>query len=51
LLIAAIVKQVMATTLDQSHQIAGVATARLLSAGTPNGLLFGPRSPNYGKDR
>jgi hypothetical protein len=51
LLIAAIVKQVMATTLDQSHQIAGVATARLLSAGTPNGLLFGPRSPNFGKDR
>ncbi|OGB28809.1 MAG: hypothetical protein A3F78_07260 [Burkholderiales bacterium RIFCSPLOWO2_12_FULL_61_40] len=49
-LIAAIVKQVMATTLDQSHQVAGVATTRLLSAGAPNGLLYGPRSPNYGKD-
>lgn len=50
LLISAIVKQVMATALDQSHQIAGVATTRLLSAGMPNGLLYGPRSPNYGKD-
>lgn len=50
LLIAAIVKQVMATTMDQSHRVAGVATARLLSAGTLNGVLYGPRSPNYGKD-
>jgi hypothetical protein len=50
LLISAIVKQVMATTMDQSHRVAGVATARLLSAGTPNGVLYGPRSPNYGKD-
>lgn len=50
ILISAIVKQVMATALDQSHQVAGVATTRLLSAGTPNGLLYGPRSPNYGKD-
>ena len=49
-LISAIVKQVMATALDQSHQVAGVATTRLLSAGTPNGMLYGPRSPNYGKD-
>lgn len=49
LLIGAIVKQVLATTSDQSHQIAGVATSRLLSA-KPNGILFGPRSPNYGKD-
>lgn len=49
-LIAAIVKQVMATTMDQSHQVAGVATTRLLSAGAPNGLLYGPRSPSYGKD-
>lgn len=51
LLIAAIIKQVVASTTDQSHQIAGVATARLLSAGQKNGLLFGPRSPNYGRDR
>jgi hypothetical protein len=50
LLITAIVKQVMATALDQSHQVAGIATARLLSGGLPNGVLYGPRSPNYGKD-
>jgi hypothetical protein len=50
LLITAIVKQVMATALDQSHQVAGVATTRLMSAGMVNGLLYGPRSPNYGKD-
>lgn len=50
LLITAIVKQVMATAFDQSHQVAGVATARLMSAGMVNGVLHGPRSPNYGKD-
>lgn len=50
LLISAIVKQVMATALDQSHRIAAIATTRLLSAGTPNGLLYGPRSPQYDKN-
>ncbi|WP_371736858.1 DUF799 domain-containing protein [Rhodoferax sp. U11-2br] len=50
LLITAVVKQVMASAFDQSHQIAGVATTRLMSAGMGNGLLYGPRSPNYGKD-
>ena len=34
----------------QGHRIAGVTTARLLSPGRPNGMLYGPRSPNYGKD-
>ena len=50
LLITAIVQQVIASSTDQSHQIAGVATGRLLGAGRPDGLLFGPRSPRYGKD-
>jgi len=50
LLVAAVVKQVMGTVLNQSHQVAGVATTRLLSAGLPKGVLYGPRSPNYGKD-
>jgi hypothetical protein len=49
LLITAIIKQVVASTMDESHKIAGVATARLLSPGL-NGLLYGPRSPSYGKD-
>lgn len=50
LLIAAIVKQVIASTTDQSHKIAGTTANRLMSAGQKNGLLYGPRSPNYGKD-
>jgi hypothetical protein len=50
LLITAIVKQIVGTVTDQSHQIANVTTVRLLSAGQPRGILFGPRSPNFGKD-
>lgn len=50
LLVAAIVKQIMNSVTDASHNVAGVTSARLLSSGTPNGLLYGPRSPLYGKD-
>lgn len=50
LLITAIIKQIVSTTIDQSHQVAGVATSRLLSAGQSNGILFGPRSPAFGKE-
>lgn len=50
LLVAAIVKQIMNNVTDASYIVAGTTSARLLSAGRPNGLLFGPRSPNYGKD-
>lgn len=50
LLITAIVKQVLASTLDQSHQIASTASGRLLAVGTPQGILYGPRAPNFGKD-
>ena len=50
LLVTAIVKQVLGSALDQSHQIAGVTTTRLLSAGGAQGVLYGPRSPHYGKD-
>ncbi|MBV6323910.1 DUF799 domain-containing protein [Duganella violaceipulchra] len=46
-LVAAAVKQIIASTTDASHPVAGVASARLLSAGTPNGMLYGPRSENY----
>lgn len=49
-LVAAIVKQVMNSVTDASHQVAGVTSQRLLSAGHPNGLLYGPRSPKYGTD-
>lgn len=48
-LIAAAVKQVINSTTDQSHPVAGVASTRLLSAGLNNGMLYGPRSVNYQK--
>jgi len=47
MLVAAAVKQIINSTTDASHPIAGVANARLLSAGSPNGLLYGPRSERY----
>lgn len=50
LLITALVKQVMGTVLDQSHQVADITATRLLSAGLPRSILYGPRSPNFGKD-
>lgn len=50
LLITAIIKQVVASTFDQSHQIADIATTRLLLPRPNGGLLYGPRSPNFGKD-
>lgn len=47
MLVSALVKQVAGTVTDQSHPMAGVASQRLLKAGTANGLLYGPRSPKY----
>ena len=50
-LISAVIKQVLASTFDDGHRYAGIATDRLLATGVPNnGLLYGPRSPNYRKD-
>jgi len=48
-LVAAAVKQIINSATDSSFPIAGITSNRLLSAGTPNGMLFGPRSANYGK--
>lgn len=50
LLITALVKQIVGSVTDQSHPMAGVTSQRLLRAGRPNGLLFGPRSPLYAKE-
>lgn len=47
LLVKAVVEQIVASSTDRSHPMAGIASQRLLSAGRPNGLLFGPRSPLY----
>lgn len=49
LLVTAVIKQIANNVTDASHAVAGVATQRLLFS-RPNGLLYGPRSPNYGKD-
>ncbi len=50
LLVNAIVKQIMSNVgTDPSLRVSSVTSARLLSA-HKNGMLFGPRSPQYGKD-
>lgn len=50
LLISALVKQIVGTVTDQSHPMAGLASQRLLRAGQPYGLLYGPRSPFFNKE-
>ncbi|QHB31915.1 hypothetical protein F0T03_06925 [Yersinia canariae] len=50
ILVQAAVSQIANTMMDKSHDIAGITSTRMLSAGTPNGILYGPRSPQYGKD-
>lgn len=47
MLLTAVIKQIISTVKDESHPMAGLATRRLLVAGSPNGMLFGPRSPHY----
>lgn len=50
LLIGGLIQQVANNLSDTKQvQVASVASARLLSA-RPNGLLYGPRSPFFGKD-
>jgi hypothetical protein len=50
LLVKAVVKQITETLSDHGHTIATLTSNRLLSAGMPNGILVGPRSPAYLKD-
>jgi len=50
LLVTAAVEQIMNSLTDRSHQIAGITSARLLTAGTHNGILRGPRSPQYAEN-
>lgn len=49
-LVQAAAKQIAHSLQDESHTVAGLTSQRLLSAGGPNGLLYGPRSPKYGTD-
>lgn len=50
LLIEAVVNQIVESASNRSHPIAGITSSRLLSAGMPNGILYGPRSPRYKTD-
>lgn len=49
MLVMAAVKQIVNTVSELGHPIAGVTSQRLL-APRDNGLLYGPRATNYGKD-
>ncbi|SIT35799.1 conserved exported hypothetical protein [Paraburkholderia ribeironis] len=49
-LVQAAVKQIAHTLSDESHDVAALTGNRLLHAGAPAGLLYGPRSPKYGTD-
>ncbi|WP_153101254.1 DUF799 domain-containing protein [Paraburkholderia hayleyella] len=50
MLAQAAIRQVVNTLSDDGFEVAGLTSQRLLSAGPPNGLLYGPRSPKYGTD-
>lgn len=51
MLVQAVVSQIANSIADKSYDIAGITSNRLLWAGTPNGILYGPRSPNYAKQK
>ena len=50
MLINAAITQALNHTLDASYGVAASTSFRLLSAGQPGGLLYGPRSPKYQSD-
>ncbi|THF60201.1 DUF799 domain-containing protein [Pseudothauera rhizosphaerae] len=50
MLVSALVNQIVESSTDRSHPIAGITSGRLLFAGRPNGILYGPRSPKYQTD-
>jgi hypothetical protein len=50
MLVKAAVRQIIETISSQGHVIAGRTSSRLLSAGRPDGILYGPRSPMYLKE-
>lgn len=51
LLITAAVNQIISSVQeDAGYPIAGITSARLLMPYKNGGILYGPRSPNYGKD-
>lgn len=49
MLVQAAVSQIFETVTDRGFDIAAMTSARLMSAESYNGLLYGPRSPKYGQ--
>ncbi len=49
-LVGSLVKQIVNSVGDSGHPVAGVMANRLLRAGRPGGIIWGPRSPYHGKD-
>ncbi|SNY66509.1 DUF799 domain-containing protein [Enterobacter sp. CC120223-11] len=49
ILLTAAITQIANSSTDKAHDIAQVTGARMFSAGSNGGLLYGPRSPNYNK--
>ena len=49
MLVQEAVNQIFETVTDRGFDIAAITSARLLSAESYNGLLYGPRSPKYGQ--
>ncbi len=49
LLVTALVKQIVSTATDEAYKYANLAGYRLLNASRYNGVLPGPRAPNYGQ--
>lgn len=49
-LVKAVISQIVDSLSNRGHAIAGITSQRLLAAGRPNGILYGPRSPLYLKD-
>lgn len=50
MMVSALISQMLTDEDSASHTMAGVTSYRLLSAGQPGGLLYGPRSPKFGTD-
>ena len=50
ILVLALMKQVVGTAADVAFDFGGTASERLFGTTTYNGVLPGPRSPNYGKE-
>lgn len=50
MLVKAVINQIADSLSNRAHGIAAITAYRLLAAGRPNGILYGPRSPMYMKD-